>query len=191
MVEYKNLSDIDLVLLLREGNQPAYAEIYSRYVNVLVRFTESKLYSLDDARDLVQDLFTGLWSDRKALIVNSTLKAYLFGIVKNQVITKIRKNIVREAYADRLRNLSPAFHSLDEELDAREVAFNIKRGLEGLPDKTKTIYQLSREENKSIKEIAEEMNLSDQTVKNQISIALKHLRKSISSFLFIFLDLFL
>lgn len=179
---YSKLPDHELVILFSEGNELAYIEIYNRYVVQLTDFAESKLYSFEDARDLIQDLFTTLWTNRNNVSVNEHLKAYLYGAVRHQVINKIRKNIVRKDYAERIQSLSVAYHSLDEELNAKELDVTIRLKLAELPEKTKFIYQRSREHNKTIKEIAEEFNVSDQTVKNQISIALKHLRKSLSVF---------
>lgn len=184
MADYSTYDDHELVSLLKDGDAEAYAEIYNRYIRVLVRFAESKLYSLEDARDLIQDLFTGVWSGKENLEIQDSLKSYLFGIARFQIINKIRKNIVREDYADKLRALSPAYVSLEEELEFRELDSNIKAKLNELPQKTRDIFQKSREESRSIKEIAEELNLSEQTVKNQISMAIKHLRKSFSAFFF-------
>lgn len=186
MDHYSKLSDNELVILFREGNELAYIEIYNRYVVSLTDFAESKLYSFEDARDLIQDLFTNLWTERHTIQINEHLKAYLFAAVRYQVINKIRKNIVRRDYAEKLKSLSPAYCSLDEELNARELDTTIRKRLSELPEKTKSIYQRSREQNKTIKEIAEEFKVSDQTVKNQISIALKHLRASVSMFLGLF-----
>ncbi|PTS97111.1 RNA polymerase subunit sigma-70 [Pedobacter sp. HMWF019] len=186
MDHYRKLSDNELIILFREGNELAYIEIYNRYVVSLTDFAESKLYSFEDARDLIQDLFTSLWTERDTIQINEHLKAYLFAAVRYQVINKIRKNIVRRDYAEKLKSLSPAYCSLDEELNARELDTTIRKRLSQLPEKTKSIYQRSREQNKTIKEIAEEFKVSDQTVKNQISIALKHLRESLSMFLGLF-----
>jgi RNA polymerase sigma-70 factor (ECF subfamily) len=186
LASLKALSDDKLITLLKEGDHAAYAEIYKRYVISLTRFAESKLYNMEEARDLIHDLFVTLWSDKDSLIIKDNLKSYLFAVTRFQIINKIRKNVVREEYAAKLRNLSPAFHSLDEELDARELDANIRTKLAELPDKTQYIYQQSREEEKTIQEIADDLNLSNQTVKNQVSIALKHLRQSLSSFLFTF-----
>lgn len=186
MDHYSKLSDNELVILFREGNELAYIEIYNRYVVVLTNFAESKLYSFEDARDLIQDLFTTLWTDRYSITINEHLKAYLFGAVRYQIINRIRKNIIRRDYAEQLKSLSPAYRCLEEELNAKELDATIRSKLSQLPEKTKSIYQRSREQNKTIKEIAEEFNVSDQTVKNQISIALKHLRRSLSVFLSLF-----
>ncbi|MFI5136918.1 MAG: RNA polymerase sigma factor [Sphingobacteriales bacterium] len=186
MASLKTPSDDELITLLKKGDQAAYAEIYKRYVITLVRFAESKLYDMEEARDLVHDLFTNLWSEKDTLIIKDNLKSYLFAVTRFQIINKIRKNVVREEYAAKLRSISPAFHSLEEELNARELDANIRTKLAELPDKTQYIYQQSRVEEKTIQEIADDLNLSNQTVKNQVSIALKHLRQSLSSFLFTF-----
>ncbi|MGN6177611.1 MAG: RNA polymerase sigma-70 factor [Mucilaginibacter sp.] len=186
MAALRGLPDAELVLLFKEGDEEAYAEIYRRYVIALTRFAESKLFDLEDARDLIHDLFVNLWADKDDLIITDSLKAYLFAVTRFQIINKIRKNIVREAYAEKLRTLSPAFHSLEAELNARELEDNLKARLAALPDKTQYIFRQSREEERTTQDIAEELNLSNQTVKNQVSIALKHLRQSLSSILFFF-----
>ena len=178
------LTDQELLTLLRGGNDAAYAEIYRRYITQLVRFTESKLYDLEEARDLIQDLFTQLWRDRETIVIESNLKAWLFASARHRIIDQIRKNVVRETYSERLRNLSPAFHSLEEELNAKELQSRINTKLSELPEKTQKIYQ-DRENGKTVEEIAEDLHLSGQTVKNQLSIAMKHLRSSLSNFLFL------
>lgn len=187
MASYDNFMDSELIDLVKESDEAAYAEIYNRYAKSLISFAETKLFSLEDARDLIHDLFTSIWSDRYNLRINDNLKAYLFAATRYQIIDKIRKNVVRKEYANKLISMSPAFHSLEEELNGRELDAKIRALLLELPDKTRYIYELSRDNNKSIKEIAEELNLSDQTVKNQISFALKHLRRSFLGFISFFL----
>jgi RNA polymerase sigma-70 factor (family 1) len=186
MAAINTLSDQELLTRFRVGDEEAYAEIYRRYIIALVRFAESKLFNLEEARDLIQDLFMHLWRDREVLRIDINLKSWLFANARHRIIDHIRKNVVREGYCEKLKTLSPAFHSLEEELNARELQARINNKLEELPEKTQKIYH-NRENGKTVRQIAEELNLSDQTVKNQLSIAMKHLKSSLTSFLFLFL----
>lgn len=153
-------------------------------------FACSKLYSLEDARDLIHDLFVKLWENRKQLAISSNLKTYLYLLVRHRIIDKIRKNITREEYADGLKYLRYAYHnSIEQKIYLKELEDTIEKSLNELSPRVKEIYQMSRVEELSIKEIAEKLGLAEQTVKNQLSTALKHLQKvlaqvSVTAFLY-------
>jgi RNA polymerase sigma-70 factor (family 1) len=183
MEAINQLPDLQLILLLKEDNEAAFAEIYNRYAKSLSNFTASKLFNLDDAQDIIHDLFVRLWEDRKQLNITSNLKTYLFTIARYRIIDKIRKNVTRQEYSAMLQSLSNAYQSsIEQEITAKELQQTILRSLNQLSPKVKEIYSLSREENLSISEIATKLQLSEQTVKNQLSTALAHLRKSLSGF---------
>jgi len=176
-----DLTDVQLIRLLKEDNAAAFAEIYKRYAKSLADFTASKLFNLEDAQDIIHDLFVKLWEDREQLNITSNLKTYLFTITRHRIIDKIRRNITREEYAAMLQSLVNAHQpNVEQQIAAKELQQTIENSLNELSPKVKEIYQLSREENLSIPEIAEKLQLSEQTVKNQISTALSHLRKSLS-----------
>jgi RNA polymerase sigma-70 factor (ECF subfamily) len=175
-----DLTDVQLIRLLKEDNETAFAEIYKRYAKSLADFTASKLFNLEDAQDIIHDLFVKLWEDRKQLNITSNLKTYLFTITRHRIIDKIRRNITREEYAAMLQSLANAYQpNIEQQIAAKELQQTIENSLNELSPKVKEIYQLSREENLSIPEIAEKLQLSEQTVKNQLSTALSHLRKSL------------
>ncbi len=178
---YNTLTDLQLIDLLKRDDEAAFAEIYNRYATTLTDFTASKLFSLEDAQDIIHDLFVKLWEDREQLNITSNLKAYLFTITRYRIIDKIRKNITREEYAVMLQALANVYQpSIEQQMAADELQQAIKNAVDELSPKIKEIYRLSREENLSIAEIAEKLKLSEQTVKNQLSTALTHIRKSLS-----------
>ena len=181
MASYNSLTDLQLIHLLKEDDQHAFAEIYSRYSESLAGFTASKLYSMDAARDVIHDLFVKLWEDRKQLNITLKLKAYLFTITRHRIIDEIRKNITRNEYAAMLRSFTNAYEpNAEQQLAMKELQQIVENSVDQLTPKVKEIYKLSREENLSIPEIAEKLQLSEQTVKNQLSTSLSHLRKSLS-----------
>ncbi|MES2278637.1 MAG: RNA polymerase sigma-70 factor [Bacteroidota bacterium] len=175
------LSDQQLIHLIKNGDRAAFAEVYKRYAESLAGFAASKLYDLDDARDVLHDLFVKLWEDRYTLSVNDNLRSFLFAAIRYKIIDKIRRNVTRQEYDVLLQALAePQANGIEQQLEAKELHALVDHSLEQLPVKTKLIYQLSRNEHLSITEIARQLNLSEQTVKNQLSIALKHLRQAIA-----------
>jgi len=181
MALINQLPDSQLIRLLKEDDEAAFAEIYNRYAKELANFTASKLFSLDDAKDIIHDLFVTLWEDRKQIHITSNLKTYLFTIARHRIIDKIRKNVTREEYALMLQSLTKVQHpDIEQQISAKELQQTILQSLDQLSPRVREIYQLSREKHLSIPEIAAKLQLSEQTVKNQLSTALAHLRKSLS-----------
>jgi len=186
---YISLTDLQLIGLLKKDDELAFAEIYKRYAGALTGFAASKLFDLEDARDIIHDLFVKLWENKNQLQVDRDLKAYLFTMIRYSVIDKIRKNITRKEYAVMVQSLSDLHAAtIEQQIAVKELQQNIQKSLNELSPRVKEIYLLSREQNRSIPEIATQLQLSEQTVKNQLSTALKHLRQSlavISAFVFI------
>jgi len=189
MPSYNKISDDQLIILLKKDDRQAFTEIYNRYAKSLTGFAASKLYNLDDARDILHDMFVKLWENREQINIGSNLQSYLFSIIRHRIIDKIRKNITREEYALITQSLTVVYHeAVDKQIEAKELQQAIEKSLDQMSPRVKEVYKLSREQGLSNHEIAEKLNLSEQTVKNQLSSALKHLRKTltyISSFAFI------
>jgi RNA polymerase sigma-70 factor (ECF subfamily) len=175
-----DLPDAELISLLITGDKAAFTEIYNRYAKNLVGFASSKLFDLEDARDIIHDLFVKLWKDRATLVITGSLRSYLFTAVRYGVVDKIRRKVTRQDYALALQSLAEQYdHSIEQHLAAKELQQAIEKALAELTPRTKQIYQLSRNEYYPIEEIAQMLGLSEQTVKNQLTTALKHLRQSI------------
>lgn len=170
-------TDKELLLLIQQGQRGAFNEVYERYWQKLYMVTVKRIKSSDEAKDLVQDLFFSLWTKRETLSVNSSLSAYLFAAIKYKIINYIEANIVKRDY---INSLDKAV--IDYDNSTREkIAYNdldsfLQTGINTLSPKVREVFQLSRQENLSINEIAERLQVSHQTVKNQISKALKTLR---------------
>lgn len=173
-----DLSDENLVQLLRDDDKEAFSEIYQRYAGDLADFCASRLHQIEDAHDILQDLFVKLWENRHQLNIKGSVKNYLFSALRYRLIDKIRQNATRENYAEMIRPLLALVHADNpyEQLKAKDIQKYMELQLQKLPKKTQQIYKLSREEQLSVKEIADHLKLSEQTVKNQLTIALKHLR---------------
>jgi DNA-directed RNA polymerase specialized sigma24 family protein len=82
MSVYTSISDQELVLLLKSGDERAYTEIYDRYSATLLVHAYHKLHDQEEAKDLVHELFMVLWSKKEALVIEKSLSAYLFMALK-------------------------------------------------------------------------------------------------------------
>lgn len=177
-----NMSDDQLIHLLKKDNQGAFTEIYNRYALSLANFAISKLNHAEDTQDIIHDLFIKIWEERQSLVITSNLKTYLFTLVRYRIIDKIRRNITRREYAITVQALANRLdHGADQQLEVKELNLLLQDSLKKMPPRVQEIYLLSRHQHHSIAEIAKLLNLSTQTVKNQLSTALKHLKKSIGS----------
>lgn len=180
---YKSVSDFELVDLLKQNDRKAFSELYSRYAAALTGYASSKLYSLDDVHDLIQDIFISLWTNRHKLVIDSSLNAYLHSSVRYKIIDCIRKNVTREEYAIIVQTLSkhPSYNP-EKEREVKDVQKIVSLAIEKLPPRVREIYQMSRNDHHTIAEIAGKLSLSEQTVKNQLSTATKAIKKTLSKF---------
>ncbi|WP_336828414.1 RNA polymerase sigma-70 factor [Sphingobacterium multivorum] len=140
----------------------------------------------DEARDIVQEIFTNLWDRMERLEIEHSYHAYLFRSARNLVINRIASQDVGRKYEHYLEHAAPSLEIMpDELLREKELAAQIDQAIEKLPRKMALIFKKSRFEQRSYREIAAELEISEQTVKKQISNALTVLRKKIRT-IFIF-----
>lgn len=131
------------------------------------------------AQDLTQDLFISLWEKRETIEIRDTLSAYLQGAIKYRVINYFKANITKEKYNEDLIALSGDGYAtqIPNNFAVKEIHQQLDEAIAELPGKMQLIFAMSRKQEKSNDEISAELNLSVQTVKNQISAALKIIRK--------------
>ncbi|WP_256006762.1 RNA polymerase sigma factor [Pedobacter deserti] len=172
------LSDQALTQLLQRGDYAAFTEIYNRNWEPLLRYI-SRVTGEDNegAQDILQEVFISLWN-RHSLIVNADIKPWLYGAARRNALFHLRTAKTRHKYITNLAEyLSEVSSPLDEEFDAKELTIIIDQEIDRLPEKMREIFLLSRRQNLSYKEIAEQLNISDKTVKKQISNVLKIFRQ--------------
>ncbi len=178
---YRKLTDDALMQLLREGDTKAFAELYERHWEWLSLQVLKILHSREDARDIVQEVFVSIWKRRMEIELKSTLTGYLLKSVRNITIRYLEKNITRNHYLQTLSDNflteagNPALYC-----EYRELQHTVDGAVAGLPPKMREVYLLSRNEKMSYKEIACRLGIAENTVRKQLSNALKSLRASVS-----------
>ncbi|MDB5157292.1 MAG: polymerase subunit sigma-70 [Mucilaginibacter sp.] len=177
MIPLNAVSDQDLVSLLQEGNEAAYVEIYNRYKWLLHTHAYRKLGDRDAANDIVQDLFTSLWSKREDVFITTTLSAYLYTAVRNRVLNIIEHRFVESKHIDSLLNYANGYTSATDHLvREKQLMAIIQKEIAELPPKMREVFELSRKSHLTHREIAQQLAISEETVKKQIKNALKILR---------------
>jgi RNA polymerase sigma-70 factor (ECF subfamily) len=178
---YNTYTDEQLVEWLKNGDEEAFTEIYQRYAETLYHFAWNILQEEDECADAVQEVFIWFWENRQKLQV-TTLKYYLLAAVKYKLIRTIQNSKRR----DQILAARPqtTLYYAEETLELQELKAIIDHFTEALPPRAKEIFHLSREEYLTNREIASKLHISEKTVENQITIALKKLRHTLGNLSF-------
>ncbi|TKC04212.1 RNA polymerase sigma-70 factor [Pedobacter frigoris] len=174
---HKLINEAELFAGLANGDEKAFEIIYHHYNKRLAPFVQKTVKFPEITEEIIQDIFVQLWINRHLLAQVEHPTAYLFNIAKNKTLKYLKKIANDTRLLDRLTSTSPTFsNDTEERVIFRESAEIIELAVAGLPGQRKLIWELSRNEGLSHEEIAERLNISKNTVKNQMVHALKHVR---------------
>jgi RNA polymerase sigma-70 factor (ECF subfamily) len=156
-----------------------------------------KTKCVEDAEEVVQEVFYKVWNVRKEISLRKSFRSFLFTIAYNVIIDQLRKRVKDQKYEKFLIYQSQRnFLKIEADLEYEDLKKQVEKAIYELPEKRKQIFQMSREEGLSHKEIADRTHIKIKTVENHINLALKHIRKrvgandiSIGLFLFLFVYL--
>jgi RNA polymerase sigma-70 factor (family 1) len=184
---YDSYSDNELINLLKEGDLKAFTAIHDRYYNVLYRHAYSRIPDREDVKDILQEIFIFLWNNRESLDFSSSLSAYLCTAVRNRILNIIKHEKVKSGYVESFKNFLETNEPLpDESVRTKQLVELIAKEVNSLPSQMRLIFQMSRNEHLSHREIADELNISPLTVKKQINNSLKILRVKLKAHFFMF-----
>ena len=173
-----------------------FDEIYMDFFPRLLRFAQEYV-SQEDAENIIQDVFMTLWERRSDLKIHISLVSYLFALIKNRCIDHLRRKInaergkkkIQEKFDLEMQMKLYSLESLDQMISDSEIEQVITKAIDSLPEKCREIFIRHKVEGKKYKEIAEELQISTNTVENQMSIALRKLRIQLKDYkpLFLFI----
>lgn len=190
-MDYLPLTDLELSALLINGDHKAYEQLYKRYARLLFSFTMKKLRDEEQAKDIVQEFFTDLWEKRETTSFNSNIAGYCFSAINNRLVNYFLHENVKSRFVTYVsENLSPEIANADFLVREKQLTAMIEKEIQALPKKMRVVFELSRKEHLSHKEIAEKLAISERTVENQVTNALLRLRTKlgIAAFLFYLLQ---
>lgn len=183
-----NEEDQQLLTLLLNDDEKGMEFIFDRYYKYLVVVAYKMLNDDHKARDFVQDVLFRVWEKRRNLNIEISLKAYLRRAVVNRVLDDMRKR-KRHVWSEELVETSQVAEKLTalDHLEANDLQQVINKAVASLPERCRQVFSLSRFENMSHKEIAEELSISVKTIESQMTKALKILRKTVEKYNAIFM----
>jgi RNA polymerase sigma-70 factor (family 1) len=192
MTDLSMLSDQELLVSLKQDKLGAFKEIYNRHWGKLFGNAYKRLNSRELAEEVLQEIFTNFWAKRQSLQSNINIAAYLHLAVQNSVIDQYRKKLVKEKYKEAFKIVhSEADNSTEDAILMKELTYTIETEVSHLPDKCRSVYELSRNEHKTNREIAAYLGISEKTVENHLTKALSRLRLSLTHYLVLVLAVLL
>lgn len=173
MGQYKSYGDQELIQLMQVGDERVLIEIYDRYWEKMLAVAFNRLGNQEEAEECVQDVLYKLWKLRDDfLLAKVELANYLARAIRNQSF-----NILDRRYRERVRseNYTPEkdinLLSPERQLMLRELQEQIDNSINSLPPQCQLVFKLSRRDGLSNKEIAEKLNLSENTIKSHLKKA--------------------
>ena len=163
----KGMDDNNLITLLQQGDRNAYKQLFIKYYSPLCEYA-SQYISDDDSEELVQELMLFLWETRENLVIETSLKSYLFISTKHRCLNAIKRQLYHE---------DPDYYFVNE------LTENIQKAIENLPETYRETFAMSRFGEKTNVQIAEKLGISVKTVEYRISQALKILRFKLKDYL--------
>ena len=186
MTAYHIKADDELLLLLKKGDGTAFEILYNRYWKRCLNLAELKTGDLMEAENIVQDVFVSLWHRRLALDINGPFQNYLFVSIKYRVFKVLaRKGITRTEKLDTTAEFID--NSTAEFLAFSELRSRLETAIGTLPETSRLVYLLHKEDGKSYKEIADETGMTENAVNGHLVRAKKSLRSALTSYLPMFL----
>lgn len=166
-----------LLILIKTGDKAAFTLFCERYWEYLLLLAFRRLQNVDEAKDVVQEIFIWIWVKRSTIDISIGVKAYLCGAVFNRTADLIRANVRRRGHNEQYMLLKDVVIDKDY-LESKELDKELSLAIEMIAPASREAFKKSFLEDKSLKVIASEMNINLQSVKNHIQRALKALRGS-------------
>lgn len=178
------LLDKNIVDALRQGDEQVFETIFRTYYERLCNYANTILNDMDEAEEMVQSAFLNVWEKHDTLEIHTSVKSYLYRAVHNSCLNRVKHYKVRKTYGDSVKNQTELLHDdASQDLVGRELDSIVANAIDSLPDQCKLVFKLSRFENLTYAEIAEQLGISVKTVENHMVKALKVLREKLKDYL--------
>jgi RNA polymerase sigma-70 factor (ECF subfamily) len=168
-------SDVEIIKAIGNGNAVVFKQVFMSYYENLCRYAYTLLKNTEEAEDIVQSMFVKVWEKRGELEIRNSIRSYLFKAVYHQCINQLEHRTVKLKHqvhiAHEMHNEAQLPETFQHELEE-----NIVAAIKTLPEQCRIIFMMSRYDELRYAEIALHLNISVNTVENQISKALKILR---------------
>lgn len=181
----ENSNDTLLIKKVESGCKKSFDILFEKYWEKAFKDAYNRLKDVDQAKDVVQEIFTHIWIKRETIHI-SNIAAYLSVAVRNKVFKIAAKQKVTHPFFDLLEQLPELHMQPDKGLNTKDFFRAFNALVESLPPRKQVIFKLRFMEDMDTREIAEELGISRKTVQNQLSSAVDYLRVSMIWMLVLF-----
>lgn len=171
--------DVEILDILKSKPDVALRALYSAFYRYVCTVVYKMTGDGSVAEDISQEVFLEVWKRRETLDVNTSLKGYLRMIAVNKTLNHIRTKKMNFEQEDAILHVPSTEDSSQKILEGEDLQDAINAAVESLPERCRIIFGLSRYEEKTYREIAEDLDISIKTVENQMSKALKIVRNAV------------
>jgi RNA polymerase sigma-70 factor, ECF subfamily len=169
---------------LRIISRDDFEALFKNYYSSLCSYANQFLKDIDASEEVVQEVMFRIWTNRESLVIDSSMKSYLFRAVRNGSFNVMKHLKVREEYRSWREHQGDDSHlSKEDEMIASELEQKIREAIDKLPMERRKVFIMSRYDGLTYGQIAEKLNISVKTVENQMGKALKTLRVELSDYL--------
>lgn len=185
------LTDIDFKAF-KNDDQTAFKQVFECYHHPLIRYINGLTQSVKDTEEIVQEGFVLLYLHKHKIERVEDIYPYLFTIVKRLTISHFRRKVTSSKYLTELKvHWNEMENTTSDRIAEKEILEALQQSIDELPERQKQVYTMNKLEDKSYQEIADDLGLSRNTVKNQIIAATKVIRLKLSKYhLLIFFTFF-
>ena len=177
-------SETEIYQSIIAGNQAAFEMIFKTYYQPLCRYAFSFLNDRNEAEEIVQNAFIKVWERKSDLQVQTSLKAYLYTMVRNASLNRIKHERIKQQHVqNQMRVMESARELVSEKVMSNDLEAKIYSAMNTLPEQCRLVFQLSRFEELKYQEIAEQLQISVKTVENHMGKALKLMREQLKDYL--------
>lgn len=169
---------------LTVGDITAFEMLFRTYYQPLCNYAFTFLRDKEDAEEIVQSTFLLVWEKRETLAIRTSVKPYLYAMVRNACLNVIKHEKIKQKYVSEEIAMADRSHdSVTHTVASNELEYRIKVAMEELPEQCRMVFKLSRFEELKYAEIAEQLNISVKTVENHMGKALKIMREQLKDYL--------
>jgi len=177
---------------LKAGNTKAFEMLFRQWYEPLCRYAYAMLHNADEAEDMAQKTFCKLWDQREKVEIRTSVKSYLYKMVHNACLNKIKQWQIQSEHHETIAYGSITTDNRTEETVAyKELNYQVELAIACLPERCRQVFLLSRMQHLSYLQIAKQLQISPNTVETQIVKALKILREKLKDYLLIGICFFL
>lgn len=177
---YTDHTEKELLRLLSEGDEKAFAELYTQYAPLVYRMVMKRVNSAELSNDITQDAFIKIWETRERLTDIRSFQAYLLTVSKNQSLDILRRaSIDKQALAIVLNGYQLVSNRTEEDLRTAEYMEYLDKQLEQLSPQSREVFRLCRQEYKTYDEAAEILGISRNTVKKHLTKSMRILNEAV------------